>query len=165
MRFILRDIRLCAFVQSCSYKEVGETAPRYFLRRPGSKRSPAKWSRRTMFLKWVATAPFGIPITVYADEVFIIEPPRAIRSAFDTYEMVCRLFGFKLDETKEDEQNNTTTLRRSDITIAKDRVAARLPNQKNDTPCEIKRISGTGTLPPPRRQSTAEVSDLANQML
>ena len=67
----------------------------------GSRRAPANWSRVTNFAKWILLELFGIAISVYAGDIFILEPAGATQSAVVVAKIVREAFGFPLEMKKE----------------------------------------------------------------
>ena len=100
----------------------------------GSKRAPSNWPRVTNFAKWCLLKVFRIVISVYVDDVFLIEPAGTIQSAFRTIKIVCGLFGFAPAHSKWEIPAYRLTLLGADIDIDSDILTARLPDRKR---CEI----------------------------
>ena len=100
----------------------------------GSKRAPANWSRVTNFAKWLLLKVFRIVISVYVDDIFLIETAGTVNSAFQTIKSVCNLLGFVLEDAKEQPPSSKLVLLGAEVSIFDEIVTARLPERKR---CEI----------------------------
>ena len=115
----------------------------------GSKRAPANWPRVANFAKWLLLVVFRIVISVYVDDIFLIEPSETIDSAFGTVEMVCKRLGFVLEGAKEQLPSTNLNLIGADILIPDDVITARLPERKKaELLNKLKQVLAKGTLAP-----------------
>ena len=115
----------------------------------GSKRAPANWSRVTNFVKWLLLVVFRIVISVYVDDIFLIEPSETIDSAFGTVKTVCKRLGFVLEDAKEQLPSINLNLLGAEILISEDVITARLPERKKaELLNELRQVLSKGTLTP-----------------
>ena len=88
-------------------------------------------------------------ISVYVDDIFVIETAGTIDSAFRTIKSVCLLLGFVLEETKEQPPTKRPTLLGAEIEISEGTIIARLPDRKkSEILNELRQILAKGTLTP-----------------
>ena len=66
----------------------------------GSARAPANWGRVTALLKWILAKFFGIGLSVFVEDCFIIVPAETCEGAFARINEIIELRGFKLGGKK-----------------------------------------------------------------
>ena len=73
----------------------------------GARRAPTNWPRVTLFLKWAMLVFSGTAISIYVDDVFVVEPAETIESACRGFRELCAILGFQSGGA----QNNNYRLR------------------------------------------------------
>ena len=113
----------------------------------GSRRAPTNWPRVANFLKRVTLTVFGVIISVYVDDVFIVEQAETIISSYNSFKIACAILGFQLEESKQQDPTKTPSLLGAEITSTQNWITARLPGRKRkDLVNEMKQILTNGHL-------------------
>lgn len=92
---------------------------------------------------------FGVAISVYVDDVLIVELAAADFAASQSFKLACALLGFQHEHTRQQDPTKTPSLLGADITFTQNWITASLPDRKRKALVnELKQILSNGHLSP-----------------
>ena len=108
-----------------------------------------------MLLKWITATLFHIVISVYVDDVFIIETAEPIQSAIEIFKIVCDTIGFELETSTAHPPTAKIALLGSEISIEESRLTDKLPVRRSRGVInELRQIAQKNTLTPAHATET-----------
>ena len=96
----------------------------------GSSRAPANWARVPEFIKFVLLKLFRAALLVFVDDCFTGEPQETIASSLDSIKVVCKIFGFELEPSKEVTPSQIINLLGARVSISAYEMEVSLPEKK-----------------------------------